>query len=316
MLAEMQSKLSQAVGLYGQILDGQQAYSARRMQEQQQRQYQQYNPPQSYQPYGYDNRYTSPVPQANGYASYAPQYQPPPQAAGPSLYPSIPQGQPAYTPQIYQPPPQAQYQPPQVSQPYGNGPYAQSQASSPPPQQTLDRHQSMRIASGSQLQPPQPQRHASMPYTHEPQGYAILSQPTGETAHVPSAPPPVDLASHPSTSPQSVRSALPSAPTLSSPSQATAPMPDATRQQQMPPQSQPESSAQQWHQKQLHQYPQQQQNPTPHQAQSHAEQPPQHVYYPQSFPQAPAAVFPDAPSDEINKSVEKEEQKEALLIEL
>jgi hypothetical protein len=45
------------------------------------------------------------------------------------------------------------------------------------------------------------------------------------------------------------------------------------------------------------------------------------VYYDQSFPQAPAAVFPDAPSDEISNNPghvekEKEEPKEALLIEL
>jgi len=72
-----------------------------------------------------------------------------------------------------------------------------------------------------------------------------------------------------------------------------------------------------------------QQVPQPHQTQQqYSTQPPQaqqqqqqHVYYDQSFPQAPAAVFPDAPSDEISNNPghvekEKEEPKEALLIEL
>jgi hypothetical protein len=61
---------------------------------------------------------------------------------------------------------------------------------------------------------------------------------------------------------------------------------------------------------------QQQYSAQPPQAQQPQQQ---HVYYDQSFPQAPAAVFPDAPSDEISNNpghVEKEEPKEALLIEL
>jgi hypothetical protein len=64
---------------------------------------------------------------------------------------------------------------------------------------------------------------------------------------------------------------------------------------------------------------QQQYSAQPPQAQQQQQQ--QHVYYDQSFPQAPAAVFPDAPSDEISNNSghvekEKEEPKEALLIEL
>jgi hypothetical protein len=64
---------------------------------------------------------------------------------------------------------------------------------------------------------------------------------------------------------------------------------------------------------------QQQYSAQPPQAQQQQQQ--QHVYYDQSFPQAPAAVFPDAPSDEISNNPghvekEKEEPKEALLIEL
>jgi growth factor-regulated tyrosine kinase substrate len=65
--------------------------------------------------------------------------------------------------------------------------------------------------------------------------------------------------------------------------------------------------------------PQQQYSAQPPQVQQQQQQ--QHVYYDQSFPQAPAAVFPDAPSDEISNNPghvekEKEEPKEALLIEL
>jgi hypothetical protein len=67
---------------------------------------------------------------------------------------------------------------------------------------------------------------------------------------------------------------------------------------------------------------QQQYSAQPPQAQQQQQQQQhQHVYYDQSFPQAPAAVFPDAPSDEISNNPrhvekEKEEPKEALLIEL
>ncbi|WVQ81884.1 hypothetical protein IAT38_004011 [Cryptococcus sp. DSM 104549] len=114
MLMEMQAKLSQAVGMYGQILDGQQAYAARKMQEeqarryhlqqQQQQQQQQglYNAPQGY-PYGFAQGY---APQ-HGYPQYAPPghqpvYAPPQpvqspvqapaqaQPTAPSLYPSMP----------------------------------------------------------------------------------------------------------------------------------------------------------------------------------------------------------------------------------
>jgi len=64
--------------------------------------------------------------------------------------------------------------------------------------------------------------------------------------------------------------------------------------------------------------PQHQYSAQPPQAQQQQQQ--QHVYYDQSFPQAPAAVFPDAPSDEISNNPghveKKEEPKEALLIEL
>jgi growth factor-regulated tyrosine kinase substrate len=300
MLAEMQDKLSQAVGLYGHILDGQQAYAARRMQEHQQRQYQQYNmPSQQYQPYGYENRYASPAPQLNGYTSYPQQqYQAPAQPAGPSLYPTIPQGQPTYTPQIYQPPqqtqpPQQHYQPQQ--QPYA--PYPQQPlATSPGAHSALQRHPSLNA------QVAQPQRQVSMPLQQEPQGYAMSPHPTGESSYMATAPPPVDLASHPSTSPQSTTAALPSAlPGLASPNHVQAQMPPMQSDHHAYPTQHPPQ-------------PQQQQQSQPQQQQQQ-----QHVYYPQSFPQAPAAVFPDAPSDDIsnsNKLAEKEEPKEALLIEL
>jgi growth factor-regulated tyrosine kinase substrate len=67
--------------------------------------------------------------------------------------------------------------------------------------------------------------------------------------------------------------------------------------------------------------PQPQQSQQQYSAQPQQAQQQQHVYYDQSFPQAPAAVFPDAPSDEISNNPghvekEKEEPKEALLIEL
>jgi growth factor-regulated tyrosine kinase substrate len=86
----------------------------------------------------------------------------------------------------------------------------------------------------------------------------------------------------------------------------------------MPPIEQ-QYSAQHAPQPQAQAQPQQQYSAQPPQAQQQQQQ--QHVYYDQSFPQAPAAVFPDAPSDEISNNPghvekEKEEPKEALLIEL
>ena len=92
-------------------------------------------------------------------------------------------------------------------------------------------------------------------------------------------------------------------------------MPESTTtiQQQMPPQAQQQAQPQ-WQQGHQPSYQTGQPHPQAQTVQDQSQQ--QHVYYPQSFPQAPAAVFPDAPTEEINKSVEKEEQKEALLIEL
>jgi hypothetical protein len=119
-------------------------------------------------------------------------------------------------------------------------------------------------------------------------------------------------------------SALPSAPPagVASPGQMHMQMPsmasDVAPQHQYADHSQPVQQ-----QKPQQQHYQQQQHQQQHQqhTQQQEQQQQQNVYYPQSFPQAPAAVFPDAPSDEISndttaKSVEKEEQKEALLIEL
>lgn len=331
MLLEMQDKISQAVGLYGQILDGQQAYSARKLQEQQQRQYQPhmygYQPPQQYLPYGYDSRYASASPQPpqmNGYAPYAPQqYQPPIPSqtqAGPSLYPSIP-SQSQFVPQMYQAQ-QSQY--PQQHSPYRhdsapipahahvyNPPVAPGHEPYAP--ETHDRQQSIHHV------PTASQRQASMTYVPAPasevQGYTI-NPPSQINDSQPSAPPPIDVSSHPSASPQSATSTLPpQASSWKSPQPTAIPLPTSPQPvmhhppQQQVQQPQLPNQAQGWPQPAQQQ--QQQQQP------SQPSQSAQHIYTPNSFPQAPpTAVFPDAPQELPPMGVEKEEQKEALLIEL
>lgn len=322
MLYEMQAKLSEAIARYGQILDGQQAYAARKAQEAQHAQYQAYGygyqpqqqgyyvPPQ---PHGYANGT-----QRQGYANghYAPPQaqQPAPAHAAPSMYPSVPSQ--------YQ---QQQYQP-----------WAYNQ---PQPQQQ------------QQWQPPSASRHASYsspipdPYANQ---YAVPSAPPATAApavpephiptspHVPSAPP-IDL------SPQSTTSALPTSPTtqpqplrnasyssqaspnaplqsptaplqsptapLQSPSISTAPLPSPSVKAHEP-WSQPAAAQHNpWSE------PQQQQN---HSQPQQAQQPPQqqqHWYNASMFPSAPqeVAAVPDLPDVPTQQPAQP---KEALLIEL
>ncbi|OCF42696.1 vacuolar protein sorting-associated protein 27 [Kwoniella heveanensis CBS 569] len=220
MLAEMQDKLSQAVGLYGQILDGQQAYAARRVQEEQQRRYQQqqnmYAPPQQYgvypsAPQGYA------VPNGVPYQHQQAQYQPPQAQAqrqsAPSLYPSMPyqnaaqaQGQADYAYNPYTAYRQETTSPlPLISSP---AQHAQQQWAAPPPQANLARHTSLHVQPVSS--PPPPQRQASMTY-----GAPVITTSTYEPqSQVQTGAPPVPLASHPPPSPTtSIHStSLPSAP--------------------------------------------------------------------------------------------------------
>ncbi|KAK1927083.1 hypothetical protein DB88DRAFT_533845 [Papiliotrema laurentii] len=280
MLAEMQSKLSQAVSMYGQILD-----------EQQQRQYAQHQQYAAQPAYAYN-------PYMNGHASPYPTYIPPQHApipqsqpqptAAPSLYPAMPDFaaqpvsnpyQPAVAPHAFSPAPSQPY--PQQSQP---NPWAPSQPSEATYQPSQAAHS-----------PSQPQRQGSMSY----------ASPAPMEA---SAPPPVDLASHPSSSPTRSISNLPIQPSAPARSAsyasaspiATASAPLATSPQASVPIHQPYAQA----------TPQQPQYSAPPQ-QPEA----QHVYSANSFPQAPAAVFPDAPSAEP-QGLEKQEREEALLIEL
>lgn len=302
MLAEMQSKLSQAVAMYGQILDGQQAYSARKLQESQQRQYtqhQQYAPPQQYgyagyTPYGQTNGYVS------AYPSYAPQpapaQSPPPLTSGPSMYPSMP----TFAPVLAQDPYTSYHQQ------YSAQPVSQH---APPVQPQWTPQQTYEPASQA---PPDPARQPSV--------YAPTPTPEAQA----SAPPPVDLASHPSTSPRAITTRLPSAPqrtasyASSTSPVAPAPIGSPTRTMseswsaQGPPQSAHHQQGVPQHAPQQP-YAPQQQHYAPQQTQLAA--PPQNVYSVASFPSAPAAVFPDAPSAEP-QGLEKKEKEEALLIEL
>ncbi|TXT08618.1 hypothetical protein VHUM_02746 [Vanrija humicola] len=205
MLAEMQGKLSEAVTLYGQILDGQQAYAARKAQEAQQQQYAQ----QYQQAYGYQQPYGQAYPAANGY--YVPPgpqaYRPPPQAApaqaapsAPSIYPSMPT----------------------------QAPYQQYQQHWAPP--TASRQASYAAPSPVAAQAPSAPPHAAL-QPHAPQQVAEPQQWAAPEPSLPSAPPPVDMASHPSASPTSTTATLPLAPSAparsasyTSPVAATAPL--------------------------------------------------------------------------------------------
>lgn len=356
MLMEMQDKLSQAVNLYGQILDGQQAYAAKRVQEEQARRYQQQQ--QSY----YAQQYQ---PQAQLYGQYPPNsyqafappqqvYQPPqpqPQAQAqhaPSLYPTMP-----YTTPNFASPQQQQVYPQQPHpSPYTQWPLAPSHV-----QPGLARQASVVVPPVSSPVPAGVQRQASMTYgapipvaeqsqRQQQQQYAAVPSFASGAAPVdiPSAPPPVDLSTHPS-SPQK-HSHIPSQPPAQSPYEsqpqeipsqremqygASAPPPDsvgsymsegmvgsvksrheqeqATLQAQPQPQSQASAQTQAQSQPQLQAQPQQ--NQYAPQAQLSAG-----VYNADSFPQPlPPTIFPDAPV-EAAKGLEKGEKEEGLLIEL
>ncbi|WVF72778.1 hypothetical protein IAT40_007596 [Kwoniella sp. CBS 6097] len=241
MLVEMQDKLSQAVGLYGQILDGQQAYAARRVQEEQQRRYyqqqqqQQQNmyaaPPQ--QQYGAYPSATQGYNVPNGvgvpYQQYPsqqqqPSYQPP-QAqtqAAPSLYPSMPYQtvtQPSYAHAQH---PYSVYRQdttsplPSVPSPAladSQYPQQQQQQWAPPTQHaSLARHASLHVQPVSSPRPPQ--RQASMTYGAPAIATATQEPPTQVQAQPQGSAPPVPVASHPPPSPTaSIHStSLPSAP--------------------------------------------------------------------------------------------------------
>ncbi|GMK55170.1 hypothetical protein CspeluHIS016_0202260 [Cutaneotrichosporon spelunceum] len=144
-LQEMQDKLSEAVALYGQILDGQQAYAQRKAQEAQHAAYyQQYGYQQQQQQQGY---YVPPTqqPYTNGYEQPAAPQAPSQLASAPaqrvpSMYPSVPQTSAPYT---YQP---QQYAPWQPQQPSYQSSYTHLSRSPPqpqqaPPQQVPPQHQ-------------------------------------------------------------------------------------------------------------------------------------------------------------------------------
>lgn len=338
MLAEMQDKLSQAIGLYGNILDGQQAYNAQKLQEQQQRQYAQhqqqsyghYNPyqPQSQSHTAYDPRYV-PQPQSNGYYAPPPQqaYQPTSTPAAPSLYPAMPTpGQAQVYPNQPQEHQQAVYG---QAHPYPNAPgrwnsldpgfnpayndptlrkqfeqqYHHAQHTQYSSQPALERHSSVRSVSSASAHNAPLQRHTSASYAH-PQ---YPSEQTGlnpSAAHFIPAPSPA-----PSSAPPVDMSTHP----IASPASSTSALPpnglpSAPSGGYNSPRTSPQKQ----------QHPQQQQH-----QQQYAQQPPQHVYYDTSFPPAPAAVFPDAPQSEFDyqnqaqgQGMEKKEKEEALLIEL
>ncbi|OXC69142.1 vacuolar protein sorting-associated protein 27 [Cryptococcus neoformans] len=350
MLMEMQDKLSQAVNLYGQILDGQQVYAARRAQEEQARRYQQQQ--QSY----YTQQY-QPQPQLygqyppNGYQSFVPPQQayqlpqPQPQLESraqhaPSLYPTMPYA----TPNSASPQQQQVY--PQQSH---SSPYSQWSPAPSHVQSGLARQASVVVPPVSSPVLAGVQRQASMTYgapipvaeRPQEQQQQYTSAPPVD---IPSAPPPVDLSTHPS-SPQR-HSYIPSQPPTQSqyesqpqeiPSQqemrygASAPPPDSVgsyvsegtvgsvksghEQEHAAPQSQPQPqpmvSAQTQTQLQSQLQAQPQQNQYAAQTQL-----PAGVYNAASFPQPlPPTIFPDAPV-EAPKGLEKEEKEEALLIEL
>ncbi|EIW67290.1 hypothetical protein TREMEDRAFT_33875 [Tremella mesenterica DSM 1558] len=324
MLMEMQDKLSQAITLYGQILDGQQAYAARKLQEEQHKRYQQYYNPQYAPQYGYN-------PQSQATSSYS--YAPPQQAAYQSLpsqsnglYPNMPNMMTSYQPFQPQMAPKAYT--------YNSEPVQTSQQAVPVQSLHNDQTNLQRQVSVNSVQ-----------------GYSVPSVTQEVSA------PPVDITSHPSASPQSSKSPLPiqrsasysssnaqiSSPTTqqylsqlqSQPPQQYHSQPQFQSTQSYLPQSQPPQLQAQYHPPQLQPQPplQQQQQQTqpsqPYQLQPRRPSEPSsqvangwqpspqmngyqpHVYSASSFPSAPPA-FPDAPQDLPTP----EAPKEALLIEL
>ncbi|WRT68369.1 uncharacterized protein IL334_005345 [Kwoniella shivajii] len=354
MLAEMQGKLSEAVSLYGHILDGQQAYSARRMQEEQQRRYQQhqsmytYAPPQQpAYPYAPSQGYHVP----NGYTQFAPaqpSYQPPQPQAAPSLYPSMPfqpqaQGHPntnhdsqyPYRHDMASPQPSTSSSVQYAQQPYTS-------------QSGLARHTSLHVQPTSL--PHSPQRQASMTYG-APVSVAVENPtPTPQYENAP----PVPMASHPPSSPTTSihslaqQASAPPAPSSQgsyrSPIAAYNPLGTSPAQtqsqgynqwegqgqnhsQQHPSWDfQPSQRTQQYQASAQNQQPisqQEEQSQQPYQVRqrpnglNHSQQQ-AGIYSVNSFPSAPEQIFPDAPSEipAPTKGLEKEEHEEALLIEL
>lgn len=231
MLMEMQHKLNEAVSLYGQVLDGQQAYAQRKAQEARQAQYPyQYAPPQHYSPYPqqpFSNGYH--VPQGYVPPMHAPtqpsmvaQQQPQPaqpQSNTPSLYPAMPNY--AYPQQSYAPP-AAGYQ---SWQPGPQPSTSRQNSYAAAPQQSRQNSYAAPQHTGQSYAPSEQSSYAAAPEPHLP----------SQATPVPSGPPPIDLASHPSMSPRSITSSLPSAPypapsaparsaSYSSPIKASAPL--------------------------------------------------------------------------------------------
>ncbi|TYJ52235.1 hypothetical protein B9479_007166 [Cryptococcus floricola] len=353
MLMEMQDKLSQAINIYGGILDGQQAFAARRAQDEQARRYQQqqgmyYGQQQQYQPYGYQ-------PPVNGYQQFAapqPAYQPPQAQPQSSLYPSMPYASPSFNqPQMY---------PAHQNHAWSPVPTVASPIQQVPHQPGLSRHVSLQTQPVSPVvQPVGVQRQTSMTYGAP----AISSHPSQIRAQpnapqeVPSAPPPVNLSTHPAspiapTQPLAQAQDIPSAPSAPpqfSPEQTASAPPGSVGSERTLEVTSPEleGSAPAWegqgaeeqatpvpqqHQQSLYSQPpsqaqpQGQYQPPQSQSQQQQQQQQQHlppgVYNAASFPQPlPPTIFPDAPVEapaqqgEVN-GLEKQEKEEALLIEL
>ncbi|BEJ13787.1 hypothetical protein CspHIS471_0309610 [Cutaneotrichosporon sp. HIS471] len=306
MLQEMQGKLGEAVAMYGRILDEQQAYAQRKAPEAQHAAY--------YQQYGYQQQqlqgyYIPPAqqPYTNGYAlaaaPQAPSQQAPAQHA-PSMYPSMPH---ATGPYAYRP----QYAPWQPQQPSRQSSYAQYAA--PDPQLPT-------------AAPSAPTPSAPAVTTATPSAPVLASSYT-----VASAPPPIDMASHPSMSPSVASTVpLPSSPLqqpsyVAAPSVPSAPARTASYSSTKSPVEAPVAAfANPWesapsappHAQPQHAPPQPQQVPpqqAPHQHQP--QQVPQGWYTPSMFPSAPGvAPFPSAPQEA--PAVKQQPVEEALLIEL
>ncbi|WVN85884.1 uncharacterized protein L203_101036 [Cryptococcus depauperatus CBS 7841] len=206
MLMEMQAKLSEAVHLYGQILDGQQAYTQRKLQEEQARRYQE----QQQQYYGVQQYQTQPYSQymSNGFQqSAAPQqyYQPPrsqtqTQTVAPSMYPSIPLVTSGFIPQ--QPFRQEATSMPSAYSPHWTPSPAPIHSSTQTQQQSVaskDFSVNTSFVSSPNLSVPHRQTSATYdaPVPVIEDNSTIHAQPS-IPREISSAPPPVDLSTHPS----------------------------------------------------------------------------------------------------------------------
>lgn len=340
MLAEMQAKLTQAVAMYGSILDGQQAFSQRKAQEAQQQAAQRHQLAQQQQqqqygyPYGFQQYPGYSVPQqpyANGYAPQ--QYQQPPQAAPPQAQPQAAPSAPSMYPAMpvygaYQQPYQAaphaaqqQQYAPQWSSPPSTSRQASYAAPGPAPVSPSAQSAPAPVLPNTYVAEPQNYEHAQQVAQQQQQQQVPSAPPQPQS--VPSAPPPVDLASHPSMSPRSTTSALPapsaparsasyaspvvaSAPLAVSPVLETAALPSAPPQPQAQPQPvRADSTPNPWANE--FQQPQQQQQYTAPQQ--------------QPFPGYTASMFPAAPAgfqepQQPVSAAPPAPREEALLIEL